>query len=102
MRSGRFDVAKTDDERAVLRLMLARLEYGRPFFLPPDVPAPRVQALRRAFGATMKDPNYVGEADKLKIDLDPLTGEQVAALVEQVSRTSPETVAKVRAAMERR
>jgi hypothetical protein len=50
----------------------------------------------------MKDPDYVGEADKLKIDLDPLTGEQVAALVEQVSRTSPETVAKVRAAMERR
>jgi tripartite-type tricarboxylate transporter receptor subunit TctC len=97
-----FDVAKTDDERAVLRLMLARLEYGRPFFLPPDVPAPRVEALRRAFDATMKDPNYVGEADKLKIDLDPLTGEQVAALVEQVSRTSPETVAKVRAAMERR
>src|SRR5216683_6111356 len=97
-----LDVAKTDDERSALRLMLARLEYGRPFFLPPNVPAGRVEALRRAFGATMKDPNYVGEADKLKIDLDPLTGEQVAALVEQVSRTSPETVAKVRAALENR
>src|SRR5467141_4187268 len=44
-----FDVAKTDDERAVLRLMLARLEYGRPFFLPPNVPVARLDALRRAF-----------------------------------------------------
>jgi len=97
-----LDVAKTDDERSALRLMLARLEYGRPFFLPPNVPAGRVEALRRAFDATMKDPGYLAEADKLKIDVEPLTGEQVAALVEQVSRTAPETVAKVRAAMERR
>jgi len=95
-----LDQAKTDAERAALRLMLARLEYGRPFFLPPNVPAARVEALRRAFDATMKDPAYLAEADKLKIDVDPLSGEQVAALVEQVSRTDPETVARVRAAME--
>ena len=82
-----LDQAKTDAEREALRLMLARLEYGRPFFLPPNVPAERVEALRRAFDATMKDPAYLAEADKLKIDVDPLTGEQVAALVEQVSRT---------------
>ena len=95
-----MDQAKTDAERASLRLMLARLEYGRPFFLPPNVPAARVQALRRAFDATMKDPAYLAEADKLKIDVEPLSGEQVAALVEQVSRTDPDTVARVRAAME--
>ena len=82
-----MDQAKTDAERAALRLMLARLEYGRPFFLPPNVPAARVEALRRAFDATMKDPAYLAEADKLKIDVEPLSGEQVAALVEQVSRT---------------
>ena len=97
-----FDLAKTDAERAALRMMLARLEYGRPFFLPPNVPAARVEALRRAFDATMKDPAYLAEADKLKIEVDPLTGEQVAALVEQVSRTPAETVARVRAAMEHR
>ena len=68
-----LDQAKTDAERAALRLMLARLEYGRPFFLPPNVPAARVEALRRAFDATMKDPAYLAEADKLKIDVDPLS-----------------------------
>ena len=97
-----FDLAQTDAERAALRLMLARLEYGRPFFLPPNVPAARVEALRRAFDATMKDKAYLAEADKLKIEVDPLTGEQVARLVEQVSRTPAETVARVRAAMEKR
>jgi Tripartite tricarboxylate transporter family receptor len=95
-----LDFARNEDERAALRLMLARLEYGRPFFLPPNVPPARVEALRRAFDATMKDPAYLAEADKLKIEVDPLTGEQVAALVGQVSRTPADTVARVRAAME--
>jgi tripartite-type tricarboxylate transporter receptor subunit TctC len=95
-----LDLAKTEEERAALKLMLARLEYGRPFFLPPNVPADRVAALRRAFDATMKDPGYLAEADKLKIEVDPLGGEQVAALVEQVSHTPADTVARVRAAME--
>ena len=95
-----LDLAKTDAERAALELMLARLEYGRPFFLPPNVPAPRLEALRRALDATMKDPAYLAEADKLKIDVDPLSGAEVAALVEQVSRTPADTVARVRTAME--
>jgi tripartite-type tricarboxylate transporter receptor subunit TctC len=95
-----LDFARNEDERSALRLMLARLEYGRPFFLPPNVPAARVEALRRAFDATMKDPAYLAEADKLKVEVDPLTGEQVAALVGQVSRTPADTVARVRAAME--
>jgi tripartite-type tricarboxylate transporter receptor subunit TctC len=95
-----LDLAKTDADRQALMLALARLEYGRPFFLPPNVPAPRLDALRRAFDATMKDPAYLAEADKLKIEVDPLSGEQVAALVAQVSRTPADTVARVRAAME--
>ncbi len=97
-----LDLAKSEAERAALRLMLARLEYGRPFFLPPNVPAARVEALRRAFDATMKDPAYLAEADKLKIDVEPLSGEQVAALIAQVSRTPADTVARVRAALENR
>jgi len=97
-----LDLAATDAERAALKLMLARLEYGRPFFLPPNVPAARVAALRQAFDATMRDPAYLAEADKLKIDVDPLSGGKVAALIEQVSRTPADTVARVRAALEHR
>jgi tripartite-type tricarboxylate transporter receptor subunit TctC len=97
-----LDAAKTDAERDALRLVLVRLDVGRPFFLPPDVPPERVAALRAAFDATMKDPEYRAEADKLKIDVDPLTGAELAALVAQVAQTPAETVARVRAALERK
>jgi tripartite-type tricarboxylate transporter receptor subunit TctC len=95
-----MELAKTTSDRQALELALARLEFGRPFFLPPNVPPERVEALRRAFDATMKDPAFLTDAEKSKIEIDPLTGPQVAALVEQVSRTPAETVARVRAAME--
>jgi tripartite-type tricarboxylate transporter receptor subunit TctC len=95
-----LDLAKTDADRQALLLALARLEFGRPFFLPPNVPAERVAALRNAFDATMKDAAFLAEADRIKVDLDPLSGQQVAELVAQVARTPPETAARVRAAME--
>jgi hypothetical protein len=95
-----LDLAKNDRDRQALLLALARLEFGRPFFLPPNVPADRVAALRLAFDATMKDKEFLADAEKVKIDIDPLSGEEVAALVEQVARTSPDTAARVRAAME--
>jgi tripartite-type tricarboxylate transporter receptor subunit TctC len=97
-----LDLARTQAERDALRLVMARLDIGRPFFLPPNVPPDRVAALRAAFDATMRDPDYLAEADGLKIDVDPLTGAELAALVAQVSQTPAETVARVRAALERK
>jgi tripartite-type tricarboxylate transporter receptor subunit TctC len=95
-----LELAKTEADKQAMELALARLEYGRPFFLPPNVPADRVQALRRAFDATMKDPAYLAEAEKLKIEVDPLTGEQVAELVAKVNATPAEIVTRVRSAMQ--
>ena len=97
-----LDLAKTDADKQALRLALARLEYGRPFFLPPGVPAERVEALRRAFDAAMKDPELVAEAEKSKIEIDPVRGEEVAELVKQVNATPSEVVARVRAALEKK
>jgi tripartite-type tricarboxylate transporter receptor subunit TctC len=95
-----FDFARNEEDRQTLRFAVARLEYGRPFFLPPNTPPDRVQALRRAFDATMKDPAYRAEAERIKIEVDPLSGEQVAELVAQVSRTPPALVERVRKAIE--
>ena len=95
-----LDVATTETERDALRLVLARLDIGRPFFLPPGVPPDRVAARRAAFDATMKDADYLAEAEKLKIDVDPLTGAELATLVSQVAATPADTVARVRAALE--
>jgi tripartite-type tricarboxylate transporter receptor subunit TctC len=95
-----LDVAKTDADKQALDLALARLEFGRPFFLPPNVPADRVEAIRRAFDATMKDKNFLADATKLKIEVDPLSGEQVADLVGRLYHTPAEVIARVRSAME--
>jgi tripartite-type tricarboxylate transporter receptor subunit TctC len=67
--------------------------------MPPNVPAERVDAMRRAFEATMKDRDFLAEADKLKIEIDPLSGVQVAALIADIYKTPSETVERVRAAM---
>jgi len=94
-----LEQAKTPEQKQALDLALARLEFGRPFFMPPNVPAERVNAIRRAFDAVMKDKEFLEEADKLKIEIDPLGGEQVAALIEQIYKTPAATVERVRDAM---
>jgi tripartite-type tricarboxylate transporter receptor subunit TctC len=95
-----LDLAKTDADRAAMQLVMARLDIGRPFFLPPNVPADRVAALRAAFDATMKDPAYLAEAAKLKIDVDPMNGADLTTFVAQISKTPADTVARVRKALE--
>lgn len=94
------DLARTESDRQALRLVLARQAHGRPYFLPPGVPPARAAALRRAFDATMRDPAFVAEAGAMKVDIDPMTGEAVQALVEQVHRTTPfDVVERVRMMM---
>jgi len=95
-----LELAKTDADRQALTMMFARTEYGRPYFAPPDVPAARIAALRRAFDATMKDPDFIADAAQLQLDLSPATGEEVQALVAKLAGTSADIVARVRAALE--
>jgi hypothetical protein len=93
-------LAKTPEQKQALQLAQARLEFGRPFFMPPNVPADRVNAIRRAFDATMKDPEFLAEADKLKLEIDPMTGEEIARMLEEIAKTPTEVVARVRTAYE--
>jgi tripartite-type tricarboxylate transporter receptor subunit TctC len=95
-----LEFAKSPADRQAMKMLFARTEYGRPYFLPPDVPVERVAALRRAFDATMKDPAFMAEAAKLNFDVDPLTGEAVQALVAELTATPREIVARVRSALE--
>lgn len=94
-----LDFAKTEQQKQALRLLLVRLEFGVPYFTPPDVPPARLNALRRAFDATMKDPAYRAESEKAKLDVDPMTGEEVQALINEVAKTPPEIAKLVREAM---
>ena len=72
---------------------------GRPFAAPPGVPADRAQALRRAFDATLKDPAFLAEAEKLKLEVNPVTGEEVDKLIAELYATPKDVVEETRVAI---
>jgi tripartite-type tricarboxylate transporter receptor subunit TctC len=90
-----LDLAKTDQERQMLRLVFARQTMGRPFMAPPDVPADRVKILRDAFMATMKDKQFLAEAEKGKLEVDAVSGDEVQQVVREAFATPRELVKRV-------
>jgi hypothetical protein len=87
-----MDFAKTDEERQIFRLVFARQPMGRPFLAPPGIAADRTAALRKAFMDTMKDPGFLAEAEKMKLETNPVSGEAVQQIVQEVYQT-PKAIA---------
>ncbi len=87
---------KDPEKLAQLRFSLSWLPMGRPFVAPPGVPADRVKMLREAFEKASRDPELVDEAGRMNLEISPLTGEQVQALITDLYATPPELVEKVR------
>ena len=87
------ELAKTEEQRQVLRLIFSRQVMGRPFLAPPGLPADRADALRTAFMDTMKDPEFLHAADRAALEITPVSGADIEALVRQVYAT-PRNVAK--------
>jgi len=83
------DLAKNDEQRQILKLIFARQPLGRPFLAPPGVPQDRVDALRKAFMDTMKDKDFLAEADKAQLEITPIDGAGVQKLVAEVYQTPP-------------
>ena len=79
-----MDFAKTDIDRKALELLFAPQMVAWPLVAPPDVPADRVATLRKAFNDTMADPAFVAEATRLRIDVEPVTGEAMQKIVERL------------------
>lgn len=94
------ELARTDEERKILSAVVNAAEIGTAFFTTPGAPPDRVEALRRAFDATMKDPEFLAEAERTKLTVGPLPGEELQKLVAEVTSLPPELVEKVKAAYE--
>jgi tripartite-type tricarboxylate transporter receptor subunit TctC len=88
-----MDLAKTDRDRKILELIFSRQAIGRPFLAGPKVPADRVKALRAAFMATMKDKDFLKEADKSKLEITPISGEAVQKLIGAMFDNPPDLIA---------
>jgi ABC-type phosphate/phosphonate transport system substrate-binding protein len=90
------DLARNDRERQILRLMLSRQAMGWPFIAPPDLPADRAQALRKAFDDTMKDPEFLAEAAKSNFEVAPVFGEDMQKIVERIMSTPRELASRAK------
>jgi hypothetical protein len=95
-----LDLVKGDPQREpVAKFMSYAVSIARPFAASPGVPADRVTLLRRAYDDTMKDPNFLADADKLKLEIDPLTGEQVQDIVSRVLGTPKPLINQIQAVL---
>ena len=95
-----WDFLPDPSQRLVGELVFAQFEFGRPFVAPPGVPAERVAALRKAFADTFKDPQFLADVEKSKLELDPRTGEEVQAIVEKLFAAPPDLVERARKVVE--
>jgi tripartite-type tricarboxylate transporter receptor subunit TctC len=93
------DVTDNAEQKAALKLIVARQSIARPFAAPPGIPPERARALREAFDATMKDPDFIAEAKAQSLDVDPVTGAEVETLIREVYASSPEAVQLAAASM---
>jgi tripartite-type tricarboxylate transporter receptor subunit TctC len=89
-----IDLARTDEEKAILKLIFARQVMAWPFLAPPGTPGERVDILRKAFLQTMQDKDFLAEADKAGLEITPVAGEDIQKLVEQTYATPAAIVRK--------
>jgi tripartite-type tricarboxylate transporter receptor subunit TctC len=94
------ELAATQEQRQILKLISAPAGLGHPYLTPPGTPPERLALLRNAFDATLKDKAFLAEMAKLQIAVDPMTADEVGAIVAETINAAPDVVAKARAAME--
>lgn len=93
------DLAKTEADRQVLYLLSSLPAVGRPIAAPPGVPADRVAALRAAFDAVQKDPLYLSEAKRAKMEIKSMSGADLAVLIASFTKTPADVVKRFKAAI---
>jgi hypothetical protein len=93
------DFAKTPEQRQILELVYSQEIFGRPFMVAAEVPSERVEALRKAFMETWSDPDLLAEARKINVDVAPISGPDLQALIAKVYATPPAIIAKAKDAL---
>jgi len=86
------ELATTDKDRALIEVLELPSAMSRPFAAHPGVPKDRAAALVKAFMDTHKDPAYLKDAEKLKVDVSPIDGDDVRARIERISKVPPDVM----------
>jgi tripartite-type tricarboxylate transporter receptor subunit TctC len=93
------DFAKNDEDRQVMQLISSPIALGRPYLTPPGIPADRLAILQKAFDATLRDKGFLDEAKKMDIDIDPVSGAEIAQIVKDTINAPPAIIAKAKTFM---
>jgi tripartite-type tricarboxylate transporter receptor subunit TctC len=96
-----MELAKSETQKKIFQIILAQQEAGRPIFAPPGTPADRVEALRRAFDTTVKDPEFVADASRIGLEVNPASGEQLQALLRDIYASPADIVERAKRAVEK-
>jgi tripartite-type tricarboxylate transporter receptor subunit TctC len=91
-----YDLAASEEDRALFRLIFGPWAYGRPMLAPPETPRDRLAALRAAFKAAAADPAFLAEAGRINMEVQPMAPEAIERLVDDVLRTPAPVVARAR------
>lgn len=92
-----IDLAKTEEAKKLIRALIHPIgPTARPYVLPPGMPKDRVEVLRKAFMATMKDPEFLAEAKKANLDISPLDGATLERNVKEVFNLDPTLIPKAK------
>ncbi len=97
-----MDLATNEEQKQIFTFFSTVVAITRPVATSPEVPTERVEALRKAFTATMKDAEFLAEAEKQQADVSPMPGDEVQRLTEELLRTPKPLLEKVKAAMTHR
>jgi tripartite-type tricarboxylate transporter receptor subunit TctC len=95
-----LELAKSEEDRQVFKLVSASQGLGRPFVAPPGVPADRLAILRSALAATFKDKAFLADAEKLQLDIDAMSANEVTQLVRETVNAPANVIAKAKAAID--
>jgi tripartite-type tricarboxylate transporter receptor subunit TctC len=96
-----LDLAATPADRQILELAFTQQVMAWPLVAPPGVPAERIKALRDAFEATMRDPDFLAEAARQKLIINPVSGEKIGTLLDRVYAMPKDVLDRVAALSER-
>jgi tripartite-type tricarboxylate transporter receptor subunit TctC len=94
-----LDLAKTVEQREALEFLYAGQAFGRPYLTPPGLPAERLSELRRAFGDTMRDRTFLDEVSRQGLEVSPISGEDMQAMIVKLAAMPLEVISKVSALM---
>jgi tripartite-type tricarboxylate transporter receptor subunit TctC len=95
-----MDAAKDETGRKVLELIFSRQMMAYPFVAPPGVAPARVAELRQAFDAVMKDPEFRADAARQSLDIDPISGPEIEAMLQKVYASTPDVIARAKEALQ--